>query len=327
MAEKLKKNDPDEFKMIVRRLFFETLDIPFDETLFKTPPDTPVDACKGCFPGIGREKANNEDLIPERYHLAIIRLIRFLSKEKNIVQEGIFRKGGSVKKQQELKTRLVETDSEDIELLENGSYSVHECASVLKSLLGYLPQPLAMDHCIKAHMKIAQMMEVENASDKMIVATQLIIQLMSDTYLDILKELMKLLQSVSLRQNENKMSSLNLGTVFSTHVVCPKNMPPVEIQSHLETFTKVTTHFIDHHKVIFDTPAILDKEIQSLNFSRGTEARRSLALQSKKRPGVICLVANTVLGFGENDESDGIERHENTKSESNDTRDNLTMTL
>lgn len=67
------------------------------------------------------------------------KLIRYLHKEDNITQEGIFRKTGSVARQNELRAALVENYELD---LHEGLYTVHDCASTLKTILSELEEPL-----------------------------------------------------------------------------------------------------------------------------------------------------------------------------------------
>jgi len=57
-----------------------------------------------------------------------------------MIQEGIFRKTGSLKRQMELKTSLNKSDPVNFD-----SYSIHDCACVLKNLIAELPEPLVTD--------------------------------------------------------------------------------------------------------------------------------------------------------------------------------------
>ena len=57
-------------------------------------------------------------------------IIEYLGRPHNILQEGLFRKHGNLKKQQALKERL----NKGIPLsLDEEEFSVHECAAVLKA--------------------------------------------------------------------------------------------------------------------------------------------------------------------------------------------------
>lgn len=63
--------------------------------------------------------------------------MKFIKKKKiqfpDIIQEGIFRRTGSVARQNELRRLL----NEQVDLdFSNGVYNVHDCASVLKAIIG-----------------------------------------------------------------------------------------------------------------------------------------------------------------------------------------------
>lgn len=71
---------------------------------------------------------------------------------KDIIQEGIFRRTGKLTRQQDLKITMYQ----GIPLnLNDGRYSVHDCASVLKGFLAELPEPLLSDLHYPAHCQIA----------------------------------------------------------------------------------------------------------------------------------------------------------------------------
>lgn len=67
------------------------------------------------------------------------KLIFYLIKEENLTQEGIFRKTGSVARQNELK--LVLFENSDVNL-DEAQYTSHDCASVMKTILSELEEPI-----------------------------------------------------------------------------------------------------------------------------------------------------------------------------------------
>ncbi|VVD00106.1 unnamed protein product [Leptidea sinapis] len=79
-------------------------------------------------------------------------LIDFLSKPTNVTQEGIFRRTGSLSRQQELRQLLQAGSNLG---LDDGKFSVHDCASVLKGFLAELPQPLLMDQYYQTYCTLA----------------------------------------------------------------------------------------------------------------------------------------------------------------------------
>jgi len=76
----------------------------------------------------------------------------FLFFTIDIIQEGIFRRTGKLTRQQDLKTAMSQGVSLD---LDDGRFSVHDCASVLKGFLSELSEPLLTDLHYPAHCQIA----------------------------------------------------------------------------------------------------------------------------------------------------------------------------
>ena len=81
----------------------------------------------------------------------VYQIIEFLGRENNISVEGLFRKHGNIKKQNALKERLNRGVSLN---LDEGEFTVHECAAVLKGFLASLPQPLLTDAYYSAHCQV-----------------------------------------------------------------------------------------------------------------------------------------------------------------------------
>ena len=97
----------------------------------------------------------------------------------------------------------------------------------------------------------------------------------------------------------------------------------------LAALTMATTFLIENAPLIFCIPEKLEDEVQTLNFARRSEGRRSLALRSKEGgPGVACLVANTVFSFVEKDDGDDdAKEQEGNVKESITVCDNLETTV
>lgn len=100
----------------------------------------------------------------------VYQLIEFLRKEQSrnysidffvmyfvicfadIKIEGVFRRTGSLARQQELRNLLSTGITLD---LDGGPYSIHDCASVLKGFLAELPDPLLTEAHYPAYCQIA----------------------------------------------------------------------------------------------------------------------------------------------------------------------------
>ena len=178
---------------------------------------------------------------------------------RNVVEEGIFRKTGTVRKQQELLDRIER--GEDLEL-EAGNFSIHECASVLKTFLGNLTEPLATNACYKAHLGVADFQTQD--FEKRLYCTQLLLELIPDQYFRLLKDLLFLLNGVAQREEENKMTASNLGMMFSTHILCPKSLSAEDLASKHPLVSRATTFMIENPIELFrlSDNCSLFKEVQ-----------------------------------------------------------------
>jgi len=310
MTRKMKRKDPEAYQRLVKRLFCNELDAEFEESDFIYEPESSRKGSTGCLTGMKREKYEEglDSLqITEGRLSSLYQVIEYLGLGRNVTEEGIFRKSGSLKKQQDLMERI--NNGEEVSL-EDGEFTTHECASVLKTFLSNLPEPLVTNNCYLAHLQVALLAE-KNGQEadqsalikKQIFCIQLLLELIPEEYFKLLKDLLFLLNGVSQREEENKMSSSNLGMMFSTHILCPKSMSPELLQSKLGIFTKATTFLIENPAVLFTLPEKLLVEVQSFLSRRSSEGRMSLAKRSNQGgPGVECLIANTVFSFIEKEE-------------------------
>ena len=194
---------------IVKRLYCQELGVDYEENLFLFS-ETPRKDSTGCLSVVmtGRSGGADQDMTEARVG-SLYQVIEYLGLGRNVVEEGIFRKTGTVRKQQELLERIER--GEDLEL-EDGHYTTHECASVLKSFLANLTEPLVTAPCYKAHLQVAAIPSDE--FDKKVLCTQLLLELIPQQYFRLLKDLLFLLNGVAQRQEENKMTSSNLGMMF-----------------------------------------------------------------------------------------------------------------
>ena len=205
----------------------------------------------------GHQHHINNDITEQRVG-SLYQVIEYLGLNVNVTEEGVFRKAGSIKKQQELLERVER--GEDLEL-ETGHYNTHECASVLKTFLASLAEPLVTNACYQSHLDVAAL--DEEKYDRKILCSQLLLELIPDQYYKLLKDLLFLLNGVAQREDENKMSATNLGMMFCTHVLCPKLMSPEEFQAKHSIFTKATTFLIENPMKLFTIPEKLLLEVQT----------------------------------------------------------------
>jgi len=306
MSRNFKRRDPDSYQRVVKKLYCEAMGLEFQETLF-TYEETPRKDSTGCLSVIMSQKSGEEQNpskgdISEQRVGSLYQVIEFLGLGVNVAEEGVFRKAGRIIKQQELLEKVER--GEDLDLIE-GHYNTHECASVLKKFLEKLSEPLVTNSCYKAHLHIAGLEESE--LEKKIFSTQLLMELIPDQYHRLLKDLLFLLNGVTQREDENKMSATNLGMLFCTHVLCPKSLSAEEFQEKHSIFTKATTFLIENPITLFTIPEKLLLEIQTFLSRRSSEGRVNLARRSNQGPGVDCLIANTVFSFIDKEQTDNTE--------------------
>lgn len=156
----------------------------------------------------------------------VYQLIEFLKIEDNIKTEGIFRKTGSIERQQELKSLL----NQGLKLeLDNGIYSVHDCASVLKSFLAELPEPLLTEAHFPFYCQITESCGIATHStqpNKLLEALQLLSLLLPLENKALFKDIVELLHFTASYESSNRMGLDSLAKIFTPHLLFPRKMAP-----------------------------------------------------------------------------------------------------
>jgi len=227
----------------------------------------------------------------------VYQIIEYLGRPHNITQEGLFRKHGNLKKQQALKERL----NRGVPLnLDEEEFSVHECAAVLKNFLAMLPEPLLTDAYYRAHCQVPLIRkeemneeEVVSAEEKQISCVQLLFQLIPEVNLALLRDLFPFLSLVAKNEAENKMNATNLGTLFSTHILCPRKLSPEVLQSNHQLLSKAVTFMIKHADKLFDLPEKLSMDIQTYIARKDN----MITPKCKKGRGPDSPVVSTIFSF------------------------------
>ncbi|XP_076372020.1 rho GTPase-activating protein 19-like isoform X2 [Tachypleus tridentatus] len=196
----------------------------------------------------------------------VFQLIKYLSKDYNIGQEGLFRKTGSVTRQQELKTLLTVGAIID---LDAGHYSSHDCASVLKNFLAEMPEPLLTESHFTVHCRVPRLYQHDlppSLRDKVlkrqIKIVQLLVLLLPIENQLLLKDILVLLHKVTKAREMNKMDSVSLATLFAPHILCPRKMSATELQADFDNMVKVVSFMIDHVHELFEAPTELVQDIK-----------------------------------------------------------------
>lgn len=189
-------------------------------------------------------------------------LIEYLSKEQNIIQEGIFRRTGKLTRQQDLKTVMYQ----GIPLnLNDGRYSVHDCASVLKGFLAELPEPLLSDLHYPAHCQIAELCSSDlNGNDaRLLRSLQLLLLLLPSINRALLKCVLNLLNKTASFESNNKMNCDTLATLFTPHLMCPRKLSPEALHINSQNLSCLVAFMIKKGNELFEIPPKLATDIRA----------------------------------------------------------------
>ncbi|KAG5449070.1 Rho GTPase-activating protein 19, variant 2 [Clonorchis sinensis] len=235
------------------------IDIPwnlFDQRVSSTQDYTPKSALKRLLAG---SRVNPQQLKSEAISGTvsdnIINLIELLDTDEVCSTEGIFRKAGHLVRKRQLQEAIFQP-SFDTACLLCESYSVHDLAAALKSVLGHLPSPLLTDRLMPLFISVSGLrtMDVRSTfsdtevlesdpphspvsrfrliedhqridliTGKQLKALRLLVQLLPASNKRVLRRLLRLLSRVVRLESQNRMNSICLGTVFGP-VLFPQGM-------------------------------------------------------------------------------------------------------
>jgi len=310
VVRRMKLSEPDHYHGMVKMHLSFLLDLHTDDCdcsfLWEKPEKDSVDSkLKKAFStpmalSIKKSKVKGVmDGVPltQEGVCQVYQIIEYLGRPHNITQEGLFRKHGNLKKQQALKERL----NRGVPLnLDEEEFSVHECAAVLKNFLAMLPEPLLTDAYYRAHCQVPSIRkekmteeEVIIAEEKQVACVQLLFQLIPEVNLALLRDLFPFLSNVAKNEAENKMNATNLGTLFSTHILCPRKLSPEVLQSNHQLLSKAVTFMIKHADKIFDLPEKLSMDVQTYISRKDT----MMTPTCKKGRGPDSPVVSTIFSF------------------------------
>lgn len=185
----------------------------------------------------------------------------------DLIQEGIFRRTGSVARQTELKNILL-CSKQPINL-SSGDYTVHDCASVLKAILSDLPEPLLTDAFYSAHCQLAAQYNNSAKTDdhcamesRVTNALQLLLLLLPTENRELLDCILKMLSRTTEYTDRNLMNSDSLSTLFTPHLICPRKLAPEALHSISQQMSGLVSFMIRRADVLFDVPTKLSTDIK-----------------------------------------------------------------
>nr|XP_020442483.1 rho GTPase-activating protein 19-like isoform X2 [Monopterus albus] len=280
-VEKLRHESPDAFLELVLSNITRLIDLPgaeFAQLLGEEGPKTPTGGNGGFFRSFNFLKRKDKGVVfgtplTESCIAQIYQLIEYLSK--NLHVEGLFRVPGNSVRQQALKELL--NSGADVDL-RSGDFHPNDVATLLKTFLGELPEPLLTHRHFHAHLKIADMTLFDEQGNKtaipnkerQIEALQLLFLLLPQANRSLLKLLLDLLYHTAKQQDKNKMSAFNLALMFAPHVLWPRHMTAADLKDNLKKLNNSMAFLIKYSQKLFRAPVYL-REYARVHFT-GTKA-------------------------------------------------------
>ncbi|KAM8878865.1 LOW QUALITY PROTEIN: protein FAM13A [Spinachia spinachia] len=185
-----------------------------------------------------QEKGLVEDGVP----LVLRRMVEHI-REHALHQEGLFRVNGNVRAVETLKQRL--ESGEDVDLLAESDPST--VASLLKRYLRDLPMGLVYPTVQQALIQHYQ----ESGDDVSWSDMRELLQQLPDVHLSLLRYLCHFLTLVDRNHKENRMTALNLATVFGPSVFHVG--PGLEAIKDQNICNKIMAKFIQNYSNVFET--------------------------------------------------------------------------
>ncbi|KAG5318581.1 RHG19 protein, partial [Pseudoatta argentina] len=237
---------------------------------------------------VNLEKGTEGVMLSEDGINHLTQLIDYLSKEQNIIQEGIFRRTGKLTRQQDLKTAMSQGVFLD---LDDGRFSVHDCASVLKTFLAELSEPLLTDLHYPAHCQIAGntnkaysftydicrtyllwfyklltelcSLDAKSNDARLLSSLQLLLLLLPPPNRILLKAIVTLLNKTASYEHSNKMNSDTLATLFTPHLLCPRKLTPEALHINSQNLSCLVAFMIRKGTELFEIPPKLATDIRA----------------------------------------------------------------
>lgn len=199
------------------------------------------------------------------YSFLFIFYVVIIFNSSDIIQEGIFRRTGSLSRQNDLKTMLIRNVALD---LEGGVYNVHDCASVFKSYLAELPEPLLTDAYYPVLLELPGIytdpkLSENTKNDRLLHVIQLVVLLLPEDNRILLHDTINMLNKIIEYEPKNKMCADSLATLFTPHLVCPRKLTPELLHSVSQKMSGVISFMITTGDKVFDVPPRVAIDIRS----------------------------------------------------------------
>ena len=87
--------------------------------------------------------------------------------------------------------------------------------------------------------------------------------------------MLKFLKRITLHEDKNKMSASNLGTIFATHLMCPRKLSAESLQSNHQLYASAVAFMIEHADVLFHVPDKVVQDVLAHSAKRVLEGMKS----------------------------------------------------
>ena len=113
-------------------------------------------------------------------------------------------------------------------------------------------------------------MELRETSEyqRSVEILQLLFLLIPDANYNLLKDMLSFLNRITLHQSKNKMSASNLGTIFATHLMCPRKLSAESLQSNHQLYSSAATFMIEQADVLFNVPGKVVQDVMAYSDKR-----------------------------------------------------------
>ncbi|KYN28414.1 PREDICTED: uncharacterized protein LOC108770410 isoform X1 [Trachymyrmex cornetzi] len=267
LAFRMRKVNPEQFHTLVKMHLSFELDLNTEDSDGITEKARLkkwgfLNFTKKSKSSVNLEKGTEGVMLSEDGINHLTQLIDYLSMEQNIVQEGIFRRTGKLTRQQDLKTAMSQGVFLD---LDDGRFSVHDCASVLKTFLAELSEPLLTDLHYPAHCQIAELCSLDAKSNdaRLLSSLQLLLLLLPPPNRILLKAIVTLLNKTASYEHSNKMNSDTLATLFTPHLLCPRKLTPEALHINSQNLSCLVAFMIRKGTELFEIPPKLATDIRA----------------------------------------------------------------
>ena len=113
-----------------------------------------------------------------------------------------------------------------------------------------------------------------NEFQRSVEILQLLFLLIPDANYNLLKDMLSFLNRITLHQSKNKMSASNLGTIFATHLICPRKLSAESLQSNHQLYASAATFMIERADVLFNIPRKVVQDVLAYGDKRPNKGNK-----------------------------------------------------